>query len=89
MSNKFLTGIKVFGDINVKNGKFNFPNSSIADGKNGIYINNKIDGQNDIETGISLVSNGVAEYIDSDSHNVFSKTVGLPKCIINDIVYFE
>ena len=89
MANKFLTGINVFGDINVKDGKLNFPNSSIADGKNGIYINNKIDGQNDIETGISLVSNGVAEYIDSESHNVFSKTIGLPKCIINDIVYFD
>ena len=89
MSNKFLNGVKVFGDINVKHGKLNFPNSSIADGKNGIYINNKIDGQNGIETGISLVSNGVAEYINAESHNVFSKTVGLPKCIINDIVYFD
>ena len=89
MSNKFLNGIKVFGDVNVKNGKIKLPTSTIADGNNGVYIDNKIDGKNDIETGISLINNGVAEYRDSTSKNVFTKTNGLPKCVISDIAYFD
>mgnify|MGYP003297541548 CR=1 FL=1 len=30
MANKFLNGVKVFGDINVKHGKLNFPNHLLA-----------------------------------------------------------